>query len=74
HPSKKDNAESGPVRVPLRAGPETHIGCALPLGKGATLSVETKHTRCTFQISLSMQRLFQQAARACNQAGGTLAR
>jgi hypothetical protein len=62
HPSKKGNAEAGPARKPHRARPETHICCALPLGKGTTLSVETKHITCTFQVALSMQRLFQQAA------------
>jgi len=58
-PSKKVNNECGPAgktrstRSGIKARPEAHICCALPLGKGTTLSVETRHNSCTLQATLS---------------------
>ena len=65
HPLKKRNNECGPAWKTLRtltsikARPEAHICCALPLGKGTTLTVETRHNSCTLQDTLSMQRVIQ---------------
>jgi len=52
-PSKKGNNECGPAWKTRRAWPEAPICCALPLGKGTTLSVETRHNSCTLQAMLS---------------------
>ena len=49
HPSKKRNNECGPAWKTRRARPEAHICCALPLGKGATLTIETRLNSCTLQ-------------------------
>lgn len=38
-----------------RARPEARICCALSLGKGATLTVETRHNSCTLPTTLSKQ-------------------
>ncbi len=59
HPSKKRNNECGPAWKTRRARPEAHICCALPLGKGTTLTIETRHNSCTLQATLSMQGVFQ---------------
>ena len=59
HPSKKCNNECGPAWKTRRAWPEAHICCALPLGKGTTLTIETRHSSCTLQATLSMQRVIQ---------------
>ena len=59
HPSKKGNNECGPAWKTRRAWPEGHICCALSLGKGATLSVATKHNSCTLQATLSTQGVIQ---------------
>ncbi|MDX6849737.1 hypothetical protein SCD92_10235, partial [Gilvimarinus sp. SDUM040013] len=63
HPSKSGNDEYGPAWKSRRARPEAHICRTLLLGKGTTLSVETKHDICTLRTSLSMQGVFQQPAR-----------
>ena len=42
-----------------RAWPEAHICCALPLGKGTTLTIKTRRNSCTLQATLSMQGVFQ---------------
>ena len=62
-PSKKRNNECGPAWKTRRARPEAHICCALPLGKGTTLPIETRHNSCTLQATLSMQGAFQQPAK-----------
>ena len=59
HPSKKRNNECGPAWKTRRARPEAPICCALPLGKGATLTIETRHNSCTLQVTLSMQGVIQ---------------
>ena len=42
-----------------RAWPEAHICCALPFGKGATLTIKARHNSCTLQATLSMQGVIQ---------------
>ena len=59
HPSKKRNNECGPAWMTRRARPEAHSCCALPLGKGTTLTIETRRNSCTLQATLSMQGVFQ---------------
>jgi len=59
HPSKKRNNECGPAWKTRRARPEGPICCALPLGKGTTLTVATKHNSCTLQATLSTQGVIQ---------------
>lgn len=65
HPSRHCNNEYGPAwktrehSQSIKARPEGPICCALSLGKGATLSVATKHNNCTLQATLSMQGVTQ---------------
>ena len=65
HLRRKRNNECGPAWKTLRtltsikARPEAHICCALPPGKGTTLTVETRHNSCTLQDTLSMQGVIQ---------------
>ena len=59
HPSRNCNDEYGPAWKTRRARPEAHICCALSLGKGATLTVETRLNSCTLQATLSMQGVVQ---------------
>jgi len=63
HPSKKRNNECGPAWKTRRARPEGPICCALPLGKGTTLTVATKHNSCTLQATLSTQGVIQRLPR-----------
>ncbi|WP_369817619.1 DUF6713 family protein [Alcanivorax sp. HI0083] len=59
HPSRHCNNECGPAWKTRRARPEGPICCALPLGKGATRTVATKHNSCTLQATLSAQGVIQ---------------
>ncbi|KGD62074.1 hypothetical protein T9A_01283 [Alcanivorax jadensis T9] len=64
HPSN----ECGPAWKTRRARPEGHIRCALSLGKGATLSVATKHNSCTLQATLNTQEALQRLLHCRNWA------
>ncbi|MAX55720.1 MAG: hypothetical protein CL537_09470 [Alcanivoracaceae bacterium] len=59
HLRRKRNNECGPAWKTRRARPGAHICYALPLGKGATLTIETRHNSCTLQVTLSTQGVIQ---------------